>query len=76
MKNLTKEMVVRYFSTIMPHFHCQSQLQNDRNTFYRILQQIFLNRLDGNNYCLFIMFGFKYSMIKFNLCIKFLCTLH
>lgn len=48
MKNFTKEMVVRYFNTIMPHFHCQSQLQNDRNTFYRILQQIFLNRLDGN----------------------------
>lgn len=47
MKNLTKEMVVRYFNTIMPHFHCQSQLQNDRYTFYCILHQIFLNRLDG-----------------------------
>lgn len=48
MKNFTKEMVVRYFNTLMPHFHCQSQLQKDRYTFYRILQQIFLNRLDGN----------------------------
>lgn len=48
MKNFSKEMIVRYFNTLMPHFHCQSQLQKDRNTFYRILQQIFLNRLDGN----------------------------
>lgn len=46
MKNITKQMIVRYFNTIMPHFHCQSQLQNDRNTFYCILQYIFLNRLD------------------------------
>jgi hypothetical protein len=48
MKNITKEMIVRYFNTIMPHFHCQSQLQNDRYTFYCILHQIFLNRLEGN----------------------------
>lgn len=48
MKNVTKEMVVRYFNTIIPHFHCQSQLQNDRYTFYCILHQIFLNRLEGN----------------------------
>ncbi|KAL4121874.1 hypothetical protein QTP88_014296 [Uroleucon formosanum] len=46
MKNITKQMIVRYFNTIMPHFHCQSQLQNDRYTFYCILQYIFLNRLD------------------------------
>lgn len=49
MKHFTKEMIIRYFSTIIPHFHCQSQLQDDRNTFYRILHQIFLNRLDGND---------------------------
>lgn len=41
-------MIVRFLNTIMPHFHCQSQLQNDRNTFYRILHQIILNHLDGN----------------------------
>lgn len=55
MKNITKQMIVRYFNTIMPHFHCQSQLQNDRYTFYCILQYIFLNRLDGNNKFLIII---------------------
>lgn len=54
MKNLTKEMVVKIFTTLIPHFHCQSQLQSDRNTFYRILHQLFLNRLDGNNKCYII----------------------
>lgn len=49
MKNLTKEMVLRFFTTLIPHFHCQSQIQKDRNTFYRMLHQVFLNRQDGNN---------------------------
>ncbi|VVC36254.1 Hypothetical protein CINCED_3A000120 [Cinara cedri] len=46
MKNFSKDMIVRYLNTLMPHFHCQSQLQNDRHTFYQILHQIFLNRLE------------------------------
>lgn len=57
MKNLSKEMVVRFFGTIMPHFHCQSQLQNDRNTFYHILQHIFLYRLDGNDNVYLLVFN-------------------
>ncbi|XP_050420718.1 MMS19 nucleotide excision repair protein homolog isoform X2 [Adelges cooleyi] len=46
MKHVSKEMIIRYFNVIMPHFHCQSQLHKDRNTFYRILHQVFLNHLD------------------------------
>lgn len=60
MKNITKEMIVRYFNTIMPHFHCQSQLQNDRYTFYCILHQIFLNRLEGK-----ILICILYSLPNF-----------
>lgn len=66
MKNLTKDMVVRYFNTIMPHFHCQSHLQKDRNTFYHILHQIFLNRLDGNK--TYIYFKLNTIIIQ-NVCI-------
>lgn len=64
MKNLTKEMVVRYFNTFMPHFHCQSQLQKDRYTFYCILQQIFLNRLDGNLLLHYVKSIFNFIFLK------------
>lgn len=47
MTHIKKEMIVRFFNIIMPHFHCQSQLQKDRNTFYQILHYVFINHLNG-----------------------------
>ncbi|XP_050546203.1 MMS19 nucleotide excision repair protein homolog [Daktulosphaira vitifoliae] len=46
MTHIKKEMIIRFFNVIMPHFHCQSQLQKDRNIFFHILHYVFINHLN------------------------------